>query len=220
MENLPRLFYDKKDFAYWQLLEENTDVILAELLNITQLEQEESVISNNWSPAHPHYVKGNFDVSWKTFTFLFFGIQNIQNIDKCPRTFALIHQIPEIITAQFSLLLPQTHIQSHKGYSPAILRNHLPLIVPEGDCAIKVGDETHRWKKGELVVFDDSYEHEAWNNSDKTRVVLMFDVAKPNYGYDAKEICRYKIHNMDDPFLLQSAPKEQWIRWHKQGFFG
>jgi beta-hydroxylase len=188
-------------------------------LGVINLTENTGFNTNSWNPAHPHYVKGNFEVSWKTFTFLFFGIERKDNAALCPRTFEIIRQIPEIMLAQFSLLLPKTHIQPHKGYSPAVLRNHLPLIVPEGDCAIKVGNETHQWKKGELLVFDDSHEHEAWNNSDKTRVILMFDIAKPGYGYDAKEISRYKIANIDDQFLLDIAPKEQWIKWHKQGYF-
>lgn len=212
-------FYNKKDFSYWKLLEENTDVILEELLGVIQGENSSDILSNDWQAAHPHYVEGQFEVSWKTFTFLFFGIKRLDSIKKCPITYALIQQIPELITAQFSLLLPKTQINPHKGYSPAILRNHLPVIVPEGDCGLKVGNQTHRWKKGELVVFDDSFEHEAWNHSDKTRVVLMFDVAKPNCGYDAKEICRYKIHTMDDPFLLSTAGREVWKKWHEQGFF-
>ena len=135
-------FYNKKDFSYWKLLEENTDVILEELLHVIQLEDGAS--DGNWNAAHPHYVDGKFEVSWKTFTFLFFGIKRLECIEKCPRTYQILEKIPEIILAQFSLLLPQTHVKAHKGYSPAILRNHLPLIVPEGDCALKVGDELHR----------------------------------------------------------------------------
>jgi aspartate beta-hydroxylase len=55
---------------------------------------------------------------------------------------------------------------------------HLPLIIPE-DCALNVGNELHVWQEGRVVVFDDTYEHEAWNRSPKTRVVLIFDLWNP-----------------------------------------
>jgi len=220
MENSPIYFYDKNEFSYRKLLEDNTEIILNELLNVADIKAETNTFSDTWIAAHPTYVSGQFNVSWKTYEFLFFGIKKLKNIEKCPKTFEIIQQIPEIITAQFSILLPHTHVNAHKGYSTIILRNHLPLIVPAGnECGLRVENETHRWKKGELVIFDDSFEHEAWNNSNELRAVLMFDVAKPNCGYNAKEICRYKIERVDDPFLLNIAPKETWMKWHNQGHF-
>jgi aspartyl/asparaginyl beta-hydroxylase (cupin superfamily) len=85
----------------------------------------------------------------------------------------------------FSLLKPQTHIPPHHGMLNTRLIAHLPLIVPEG-CAMRVGDETRAWQTGKLALFDDSVEHEAWNKSDQTRVVLLFDVARPEL--DATEL--------------------------------
>lgn len=214
-----KYFYNAKEFSYQVLLESNAPTILSEL---TSLINDEKINNKrvNWFAAHPHYVKGSENISWKTFEFVFFGIKNIANIELCPKTYELISQIPELITAQFSVLLPNTHIKPHKGYSTIILRNHLPLIVPEGNqCGIRVGEETHYWKKNELVVFDDSFEHEAWNNSDEIRVVLMFDIAKPDCGYAANQICKYKIERIDDPFLLNIATKEQWMKWYEKGQF-
>ena len=56
--------------------------------------------------------------------------------------------------------------------------SHLPLLIPE-DCALRVGGEEHHWREGEVVVFDDTYEHEAWNRSSRTRVVMIFDMWNP-----------------------------------------
>ena len=101
-----------------------------------------------------------------------------------------------------------------------VLRCHLPLIVPAGNkCAIRVGDETREWKEGELMIFDDSFEHEAWNRSDEMRVVLMFDIPNPLWGYTARQISKYKIENMDDPFLLSLVPKEKWMEAFAKGEF-
>lgn len=80
--------------------------------------------------------------------------------------------------AFFSALAPKTRIPPHNGECNARLVAHLPLIVPE-NCAIRVGFEERQWQVGEIIVFDDTIEHEAWNLSDELRVVLIFDVWNP-----------------------------------------
>ena len=60
-------------------------------------------------------------------------------------------------------------------------------------------------------------EHEAWNNSDENRVVLMFDIPNPYWHYSAYEISKYKIDHIEDPFLLQFADKATWQEGFKQG---
>lgn len=205
-------FYNANDFAYKTLLEENVAVIRTEFLALLNSDFQQ------WSSVYPNYLeKGSM---WKTFEFQFFGIKNLKASQICPKTAEIISQIPELVTAQFSILFPHSDILPHKGYSRIVLRNHLPLIVPdELLCGIKIENQTHHWKEGELVVFDDSFLHEAWNHTDEIRVVLMFDVAKPQSGYSAKEICHYKLKNMDDPFLLNIAPIPQWLKWLEQGYF-
>jgi hypothetical protein len=68
------------------------------------------------------------------------------------------------------------------------------------------------------MIFDDSYEHEAWNRSTERRAVLMFDIANPEMGYTADQICRYKLGNVSDPFMLGIAPAEKWMEWYEQGY--
>src|SRR5690606_36413904 len=80
--------------------------------------------------------------------------------------------------AFFSALRPGTHIPPHNGATNARLTVHLPLLIPP-DCALRVGAHTRRWKMGELLLFDDTIEHEAWNRSPQLRVVLIFDVWNP-----------------------------------------
>ena len=79
----------------------------------------------------------------------------------------------------FSVLTPGTHILPHRGVTNTRVVCHLPLVVPE-DCALVVGGETHVWREGEAVAFDDTYEHEAWNRGSRTRVVLIVDVWNPH----------------------------------------
>jgi len=82
---------------------------------------------------------------------------------------------PEVLYSVFS---PGTHLLPHCGVTNTRVTSHLPLLIPE-DCALRVGGEEHRWREGEVVVFDDTYEHEAWNRSSRTRVVMIFDMWNP-----------------------------------------
>jgi beta-hydroxylase len=207
----PAYFYDKNDFPFLLKLEENFKVIREELLTLLENEQEKQ-----WLQTFPDYVKSDQKKAWKVFTFLFFQMKSPKHTQLCPKSVELIYSIPEIISCDFSFMEPNTHILPHKGYTKMVLRCHLPLIVPAGEkCAIRVGEETHVWREGELVVFDDSFEHEAWNKSDEKRVVLMFDIPNPNWPYSATEISAYKIEKMDDPFLLSIASKEQWLKFYQ-----
>ncbi|MBL4594248.1 MAG: aspartyl/asparaginyl beta-hydroxylase domain-containing protein [Flavobacteriales bacterium] len=175
---------------------------------------------NRWFLAHPHYVKSDFKDGWKTYEFYFFGIKQLNHCLNCPKTYELLQQIPELITAQFSVLSPNTKVEPHKGYTTMVLRNHLALEIPSQKlCRIKVEDEETSWTEGKLVTFDDSKMHEAWNLSDKRRIVLMIDVANPDGEYSGKQINRYKIENIDDPFLLNIADEKTWMSWLEKGEF-
>jgi len=90
-------------------------------------------------------------------------------------------------SAMFSLLKPHTHIPPHNGVTNARLVVHLPLIVPQG-CRFRVGNETREWIPGKAWVFDDTVEHEAWNDSDKLRVVLIFDIWHPHLSAAEREL--------------------------------
>ena len=94
--------------------------------------------------------------------------------------------------AMFSVLEPKTHIPPHHGETNARLVAHLPLIVPDG-CWIRVGYERRRWEVGKLIVFDDTIEHEAANESDEIRVVLVFDVWNPRLEVAEREMARRVI---------------------------
>jgi beta-hydroxylase len=94
----------------------------------------------------------------------------------CPFTAAWFDQhVPRHGVVGFSVLQPRTHIRPHEGYQGAFLRGHLPLIVPEGDCCLRVRSEVRSWQTGQAMIFDDRVEHEAWNRTDEARVVLLFD---------------------------------------------
>ena len=211
----PKFFYDPSDFSFLDPLVSSFAAIRQELLDLIEMGPEDQ-----WMNTFPHYVKSEKYKAWKVFSFIFFNMKLPRNARICPKTAALIYSIPEILSCDYSYLNEHTHVQPHKGYSRMVLRCHLPLIVPDEKlCGLRVGDQIRHWKEGELMIFDDSFEHEAWNKTDKKRVVLMFDIPNPLWGYTAYEISRYKIENIDDPFLLAMASKSEWIRSFEKGIF-
>lgn len=211
----PKFFYDSNDFEFLKPLTSNISIIKKELLEVMNDNEQ-----NQWLKTFPHYVKSQQHKSWKVFSFIFFNIKFLNNAMLCPKIAELIYSIPEILSCDFSNIEAKTKILPHKGYTKMVLRCHLPLIVPNEElCALRVGNETRHWKEGELLIFDDSFEHEAWNNSESNRVVLMFDIPNPLWGYTAHEISKYKIEHIDDPFLLSFANKQKWIDAFNEGYF-
>lgn len=119
--------------------------------------------------------------NWRTFVLFGFGKKMERNAKQAPVTTRLLEQVPNLQTAWFSILAPGYHIPAHRGVTKGILRSHLGLIIPaERDkCRIRVDDEICVWKEGEIFVFDDTFEHEVWNDTDEERVILLFDFDRP-----------------------------------------
>ncbi len=130
------------------------------------------------SPDQYRLAKGR---NWRTFILYGFGKRLETNTKLTPRTAELLSTIPNLQTAMFSILSPGYHIPAHKGVTKGILRAHIGLIVPDEaeKCRIRIDDEIVAWKPGELFVFDDTYEHEVWNETDQERVILLFDFDRP-----------------------------------------
>lgn len=211
----PRFFYNNEDFPFLKPLSDNFGIIKEEFLDLVKKKDQ-----GQWIITFPDYVKSDAKEAWKVFSFNFFGMRFPVNEQVCPKTAALIYAIPQIISSNYSHMQPHTHILPHKGYSRMQLRCHLPLVIPgDKQCGIRVGDQTHYWKEGELIVFDDSFDHEAWNKTDEPRTVLMFDIPNPLWGYSAQQISKHKIENLEDPFLLGLASKEKWMESFRKGVF-
>jgi len=140
--------------------------------------------------------------AWDAFFFYNHGVRYDANHERCPRTSALLESIelcrvarqaPEIC---FSLIRPQSSILPHYGVTNTRLVFHLPLVVPP-DCALNVGGVEHRWREGEPILFDDTYEHEAWNRSDQPRLILLMDCWNPHLTEGEKEAVRHVIEAID-----------------------
>jgi aspartyl/asparaginyl beta-hydroxylase (cupin superfamily) len=118
---------------------------------------------------------------WKTFLLLGYGLESAPNIALCPQTWRILKKVPGLKTAMFSIFDPGKHLPPHRGPYNGLLRLHLGLIVPEprDQVAIRVANRICHWEEGRALIFDDAYEHEAWNKTDKVRVVLFVDFVKP-----------------------------------------
>ena len=120
------------------------------------------------------------DDRWKTFFFYGYGARVDFNCDICPATARALSFIPGMKTAFFSILMPQKKIPRHRGPYNGVLRYHLGLMVPEPErCGIVVDGIETRWQEGKSLVFDDSFQHEAWNDGDQLRVILFVDFLRP-----------------------------------------
>lgn len=121
------------------------------------------------------------DTGWKIFPLTAYGLRSQANIDLCPETWRIVRTIPGLTTAMFSILEPGKRIPPHRGPYNGVLRLHLGLIVPEPreGTGIRVGSERRHWQEGRALIFDDAYEHEAWNETAGLRVVLFVDFEKP-----------------------------------------
>jgi beta-hydroxylase len=159
------------------------------------------------------------DDRWKTFFIYGYGFEAKLGVEMCPRTAALMREIPGMKTAMFSILSPRKHILDHRGPYKGVLRYHLGLIVPENAeaCRIRVGEDFRHWEAGKSMVFDDTFNHEVWNDTDETRVVLFVDVLRPLPEPEAT-INRLIVKAIGwSPFVLDAKRnQEAWERGYRE----
>ncbi|MGB3535806.1 MAG: aspartyl/asparaginyl beta-hydroxylase domain-containing protein [Microcoleaceae cyanobacterium] len=170
-------FFDSQQYEWVEKLEENWQTIRQELDSLLE--------SLNTIPNFQDISKDQYSITqdnrWKTYFFYAYGLKAEKNCNHCPQTTQLIEQIPGMKTAFFSILLPDKQIPEHRGPYKGVLRYHLALKVPQeaNKCGIKVGDETRHWQEGKSLIFDDTFPHQAWNNTEEIRVVLFLDFVRP-----------------------------------------
>jgi aspartyl/asparaginyl beta-hydroxylase (cupin superfamily) len=186
-------FYDRGDFPWLAPIEAATDAIREELGALMREAREDFqpyIVSSADQPRNDyHGLTDNPD--WSSLYLWNNGKPVEENAARCPRTIeALSHvPMPHITTrapvVMFSWLKAGARIPPHSGAINTRLIGHLPLIVPD-KCGLRVGNETRSWERGKALVFDDTIEHEAWNDSDEDRVVLIFDIWRPELSEEER----------------------------------
>lgn len=187
---VPRLpaipFFERDAFDWVEALEARTDAITAELTAAMAQDQGEFKPYIAYQPGTPvnQWQELNHSRRWSSYFLWHNGQPLTEHLQRCPETAQALAAIDMADigglcpNAMFSALAPHTRIPPHHGETNARVIVHLPLVVPE-HCLYRVGFEERRWKVGEVLIFDDSIEHEARNDSDELRVVLIFDVWNP-----------------------------------------
>lgn len=155
------------------------------------------------------------DDQWKTFFLTGIGMDCEENARRCPETMRILKKVPGIKTAFFSILSPHKHIPPHRGPYVGVLRLHLGLIVPEPRerVRIRIADQTCFWEEGRSLIFDDTYNHEVWNDTDGFRAVLFVDFARPlvsPWGW-----INERVLNLASlaPFIREAKGKQE--KWEK-----
>lgn len=186
----PRLpaipFYPRELFPWLSELEAATGVIQAELKAALETQMEAFAPYIQFPPESPvnQWEALNHSQLWSSLFLWKDGVRNDAVCAACPKTTAVLERMPMAQqpgfapTAMFSALAAHTHIPAHTGSTNTRLLCHLPLVLP-GPARFRVGNETRAWEMGKAWVFDDTIEHEAWNDADELRVILIFDIWNP-----------------------------------------
>lgn len=176
-------FFDAAAFSWENILKENYPEIRKEL---------------SWLTAHSEEMTPYFDETlqfppknWKTISFCVWGMKIHENLRRFPTIARLLSEVPGLISCSFSLLEPHSRIKPHYGETNSIFRVHMGIKVPAGlpECGFKVNGEARPWHEGELLVFLDSNVHEAFNDSDERRYVLIMDIVRPEFMEKKNYIC-------------------------------
>jgi ornithine lipid ester-linked acyl 2-hydroxylase len=208
-------FFPNDRFPWIAEVEASWTTIRDELERV--LEDREAL--PNFQDISKDQIEITDDDRWKTLFLYGYGFEAKLGVELCPRTAALMRQIPGMTTAMFSILSPRKHILDHRGPYKGVLRYHLGLIVPRDAqaCRIRVGEDIRHWEEGESMVFDDTYNHEVWNDTDETRVVLFVDVLRPlpsPWSQINRAIVRVIGYS---PFVLDAKRnQEAWERRYRE----
>jgi hypothetical protein len=201
---LPQIqFYDRAGFPWLDRVEAAAPDIRAELATVMRDESAFRPYVQS-DPRRPRKLQDGMldNPDWSAFYLWKNGEVVGENASRCPRTLEALEGAP--ITRMegrspsilFSLLRPGARIPPHCGLVNTRLICHLPLIVPPG-CSFRVGNETRSWEEGKAWVFDDSIEHEAWNRSERTRVILLFEIWRPELSEEERGLVSAMIAAID-----------------------
>jgi len=207
-----RRYYERAEFAWAPAVEQAAGAMRDELLALLAggADKFTPYMANDLTrPRHDfHGLVDNPE--WSTLYLWENGRPVDEHVAQCPKTFEAITQldVPYITTRApsilFSRLSPGARIPPHTGVLNARLICHLPLIVPPG-CGFRVGGETRLWKEGELLIFDDTVEHEAWNDGTSDRVILIFDIWRPELSEQERRAV-IALFEAVDSYGVQTAP--------------
>jgi aspartate beta-hydroxylase len=190
-------FFDRADFPWLEAIEAATDDIRAELTNVMIADRAGLQPYIDYPSGLPidQWKELNRSRRWSAYFLWNQGTPEPAHIARCPRTVEALSHVPRCEVANraptvfFSILDPGTKIPPHHGVTNTRTTVHLPLIVPP-DCGLRVGSTSRQVEAGRAWAFDDTIEHEAWNNSDAPRAILIFDIWNPFLNEAERDMVR------------------------------
>jgi aspartate beta-hydroxylase len=198
-------YYDRTLCPWLEALEAQTGAIRDELMAVLSEDSAgvEPYIAFSEGLPLRQWRELNRSRRWSAYFLINQGRREESHLARCPRTAAALAAIPQVDipgrgpTAFFSMLDAHTHIPPHSGVTNSRLTVHLPLIVPPG-CRFRVGGDIREWRLGSAWVFDDTIEHEAWNDSDAARAILICDVWNPQLTALERDLVREMMTALAD----------------------
>ena len=173
-----RLFPDAQRFtAHWQQIREEALTVAQDLRNIPRFHE---IMSEQAS------ISANDARDWRMFIMQAYGQPIARNLARCPQLAQLIASSPDVLSASLSFLAPGKQVPAHRGPFRGILRGYLVLSMPkradgEPAAVLKVDGREYRLNEGEFMLWDDTFEHEVWNDSDQVRTVLLLDIRRRDF---------------------------------------
>ena len=173
---LNKAFFAPTEFNWTKQIDENWIVIRDEIMQVIS---EKNAIQDICEVSPEQEIVVNHG-DWDFFPLLIYGNRIKKNTIRCPKTSQLVESIPNATTVFFSILKPGCHVKAHRGAYRGYLRYHLGLSISEPEkCGLRLIDKTYHWHNGGSMIFDDTYDHEAWNRSDTDRIILYVDFIRP-----------------------------------------
>ncbi|MFN3918445.1 MAG: aspartyl/asparaginyl beta-hydroxylase domain-containing protein [Flavobacteriales bacterium] len=177
-------FAEENELEFKSVLEDNFELIRGELTEL---------IKNKNKNIVPYFNRtlANKAENWTIFPLKFWGLNLHRNQKKCPQTSKLLERVDGVLSAGFSIMKPETIIDTHVGDSNVFYRCHLGLKIPKEKSflGIEVNGVTMRWQEAELFAFCDAQPHCAWNKSNEERWILIVDVIRPEFKNKKNRIC-------------------------------
>ena len=201
------VFYPRQDCPWLPEVERHWRTVRAEF---------EEYHYRRRSPLQPTYVPDDVQIQgWRSVNLVTYRHFYRENCAAFPKTVQLLTAIPGLTSAFLNLLEPRSKLPVHNGDTNTTYRCHLPLIVPTGGIdklGIEVGGERRGWREGEAFAFNEAFRHTVWNHTDHDRVVLVFDVLKPEYRDRTGAICGGVMAAMTLTMLETRIPSLRRLR--------
>jgi ornithine lipid ester-linked acyl 2-hydroxylase len=156
--------------ANWSVIRDEAEGLLRDGVSIPSLRD-----------ISPDHGKIAVDDKWRSLFLWAYGTRIQHNCTRCPETARTLEHIPDLLSALYSVMLPGVHVPRHTGPTKAIITAHLGLVIParRADCRMEINKRNVLWDAGRIVIFDDMYPHEVWNNTDEVRIVLLLHLKRP-----------------------------------------